>query len=65
MTKREKYMIIHLLMIVLIIIWVCIIQSIVGVDVFNGQYGKLTNIGLGIICTTASIHGSYLIITSK
>jgi len=65
MDKREIGIIIHLLLIVLGCIWAMILLSIVGDKEFHEHYNTPTAIIVGVMCTTASIHGIYLLITSR
>jgi len=63
--KRENGMIIHLVLIVLYIVWVIIISSVLGYEKFNEHYNTPCLIILGILCTSVTIHGLYLLITEK
>jgi hypothetical protein len=64
-SRRENGMIAHLLLIILVFVWSVIISSIVGDDEFHEHYNTPSSILFGVVCTTASIHGIYLLITSK
>lgn len=63
--KRDAGMIIHLVVILLIIVWTTVLCSIVGEEYFNVHYNTPTGILFGIVCTTASLHGIYLLLTKK
>ena len=65
MNKREIGIITHLLLMVLCCIWTMVLLSIVGDKEFHEHYNTPSAIFFGVLCTTATIHGIYLLITSN